>query len=591
MGHLALGGAALGAVWLGSVPGMIAAVAVGAAIWLRHPALVAVALFAVTSFLGGKALAGLQPADAGPVDGWLTLLDDPRPAGAHGIRFTARFEQRRVAVFAHGPAAGRLDDLLAGEQVHVTGSIRPTRDDDSWARWRHEVGRVTVDGVVDRAPASPVSAFANAIRRTLSGGASGMNATEKAVFLGMVIGDDRAQTAATADDFRAAGLGHLLVVSGQNVAFVLAVVAPVAARLRPGRRLVVLCAVLLMFAVLTRFEPSVMRAVAMAGVGIGAGSLGTPIDGRRGLSWAIAGLLVVDPFLLHVLAFQLSAAATTGIVWLSAPLGRVIPGPSWIRVPFATTVAAQLAVSPLLVLTFGPMPLASLPANLLAGPASGPVMMWGFTAGLAAGVVGGWPATLIHVPTSLMLWWITGVAAAAARAPQATLDFVALATIAAAVAAALIGPRPVRLAAMVVAIAVCATSVASAPRAPAGETLLGDGVELLQADGLAVIILRNPTSPRSVLETIRLAGVGRPVVVVATDGDAADAFAVLALSDRFGELFVIAPPLHRVPGAKTVRMGDDISIAGLVLRVVGVDPELEIAVAGRPPPSIDVGGR
>jgi len=581
----------LGALWLGPVPGVIAAVAAGVAIWLRHPALVAVAMLAVTSFFGGRALAGLHPPEAGPVDGWLTLLDDPRPAGAYGIRFTARFEQRRVAVFAHGPVAGRLDNLLAGEQVYVTGSVRPTRDDDSWARWRHEVGRVTVDEVVDRAPASPVSAFANAIRRTLSGGADGMNATEKAVFLGMVIGDDRAQTAATADDFRAAGLGHLLVVSGQNVAFVLAVVAPVAARLRPGRRLVVLCAVLLMFAVVTRFEPSVLRAVAMAGVGIGAASLGTPIDGRRGLSWAIAGLLVIDPFLVHVLAFQLSAAATTGIVWLSAPLARVIPGPSWVRVPFATTVAAQLAVSPLLVFTFGPMPLASLPANLLAGPASGPVMMWGFTAGLVAGVVGGWPATLIHVPTSLMLGWITGVAAAAATAPQATLGFVALATIAAAVAVALMGPRAARLAAMVVAVGVCVMSVASAPRASPGETLLGDGVELLHTNGRAVIILRNPSSPRSVLETIRLAGVGRPEVVVATDGDAADAFAVLALGDRFGELVVIAPPLHRVPGAKTVRVGDEISLAGLVMRVVAIDPELEIEVTSQASPLIDAGGR
>ena len=54
------------------------------------------------------------------------------------------------------------------------------------------------------------------------------------------MGDDRDQGAVVADDFRAAGLGHLLVVSGQNVAFVLAVAMPVAGRLRPAGRALVL---------------------------------------------------------------------------------------------------------------------------------------------------------------------------------------------------------------------------------------------------------------------------------------------------------------------------------------------------------------
>ena len=173
----------------------------------------------------------------------------------------------------------------------------------------------------------------------------------------MVIGDDRGQTAVVADDFRAAGLGHLLVVSGQNVAFVLAVVAPFAGRFRPAFRALWLFATLLLFAVITRFEPSVLRAVAMAGAGIGASVMGTPIDGKRALSWAVAGLLLIDPFLVHLVAFQLSVAATAGIVWWSGPLAERFVGPGWLRVPMATTAAAQLAVSPVLLGLFGPLPL------------------------------------------------------------------------------------------------------------------------------------------------------------------------------------------------------------------------------------------
>ena len=218
-------------------------------------------------------------------------------------------------------------------------------------------------------------------------GADSLNRADKAIFLGMVIGDDRGQTAVVADNFRAAGLGHLLVVSGQNVAFVLAVVAPLAGRFRPAFRALWLFATLLIFAVITRFEPSVLRAVAMAGAGVGSSVLGSPIDGKRALSCAVAALLLIDPFLVRLVAFQLSVAATAGIVWWSAPLGERLVGPAWLRVPFATTAAAQLAVSPLLLGLFGPLPLASLPANLLAGPVSGAVMVWGCTGGLFAGVM------------------------------------------------------------------------------------------------------------------------------------------------------------------------------------------------------------
>jgi len=47
--------------------------------------------------------------------------------------------------------------------------------------------------------------------------------------------------------------------------------------------------------------------------------------------------------------------------------------------------------------------IAAVPANVLALPAAGPVMMWGLAAGLPAGVLGGTPARLVHVPTDTIL--------------------------------------------------------------------------------------------------------------------------------------------------------------------------------------------
>jgi hypothetical protein len=97
---------------------------------------------------------------------------------------------------------------------------------------------------------------------------------------------------------------------------------------------------------------------------------------------------------------------------------------------------------------------ASLPANLLAVPVAGWVMVWGLTAGFVAGAGGGSLAALIHRPTAAMLWWIRSVAAWAASARWPAVGALALALIAAAlVVGALVRSRALRAAVWVPAIA------------------------------------------------------------------------------------------------------------------------------------------
>lgn len=574
--HSALFGAVLGAWLAPPVAWPIALGAVGIlSMGRRRSLVVGVAVFLLASGASTHATRSMDFPVADTFDGWVTLVDDPRASGPVGVRVTVRSGRRRLVASAHGPAAGRLDDRLAGEQVHLRGTVRPVSRTDERSLDRHVVGRITVDELVDDRGAAPLLAGTNEVRRRLANGAASLSRADQALFLGMVIGDDRDQTAVTADDFRAAGLGHLLVVSGQNVAFVLAVAMPVAGRLRPAGRAVVLFAVLAVFATLTRFEPSVLRAVAMAGVGIGSTALGRPVEGRRGLSLALAGLLLVDPFLIRVVAFQLSASATAGIVWLSAPLGERLPGPGWLTVPFATTVSAQLAVAPVLVGIFGPMPLAALPANVLAGPASGIVMIWGCTGGLVAGVLGGTAAEVLHLPTRGLLWWIGGVARVSAAAPPAMLGAAGLATLGVAVVVAVVARRWGATAAVVV-VLVCLHSVRSAAAPVPGIASLGDGVVVAHRDR-SVIVLDDPATPRRVLERLREQGVRRPVLIVARDGDRADAEAVLALHERFGAVPVAAPPLHRVPNGRTVRPEQEIAAGGFTVVIAAVEPRLEIA--------------
>ena len=611
MPYAAAAGAAAGSWLLLPVPLPAALALVGLCLWRPSPVLVLAVFMALTAALGTRALAGLAEPPAGPLDAWVTLLDDPRPLGARGVRATVRHDGHRLEAQAFGAVAARLDNLLAGERVRVSGTMQATSQD--WHRWRHIGATVTVEAVGDTAPAAPVAAFANRVRRLLAEGARSLSEDHRALFSGMIYGDDRDQTARLSDDFRAAGLGHLLVVSGQNVAFVLALAAPAASRLRPGVRLVVLAGLLGVFAVLTRFEPSVLRAVTMAGVAVASAALGRPEVGRRTLAWAVAGVLTVDPFLVRSLAFQLSVCATAGLLWITPPLAETLRGPRPLRLAVATTAGAQLAVMPLLVAVFGRVPLASLPANLIAGPAAAPVMMWGLTGGVAAGLGGGWLAWLIHRPTALLLWWVRSVAAAASTAPPAVLGASGAVAVGAGVAlvlaARLLGhtssrgslasvgegtassasPRdgPRRSGRLWVMGILGAATVAAAfshsllhAAAPPLGWSQAAGARVYSDGAVLVVVLERAGSPERVLQSLREAGVRRVDLVVAAAGGAADARAVLALVERFPAAAVVAPPMHRVPRARTVSRGAVIRVGPAVVSVVADDPALVVEVEG-----------
>ena len=91
-----------------------------------------------------------------------------------------------------------------------------------------------------------------------------------------------------------------------------------------------------------------------------------------------------------------------------------------------------------------------------------------------------------------------------------------------------------------------------------------------------LVVLDGSSRPADLLESLRLAGVRRVDLVVAAQGAASDAHAVLALRDRYRRAAVVAPPMHRVPHARTVRVGDAVRIGSVVVEVVADTPGLTV---------------
>ncbi len=329
---------------------------------------------------------------------------------------------RQVLATAGAPAGGELALLSAGDRVEVLGWLAPLSGWDERERWQHAAARLDVTELLDfHDPSDPLVGFANRLRETVLHGLEGLPVKERGLVAAVLVGDTRDLPASTLADFRAAGLSHLLVVSGSNVAFVLALAGPLLHRLGLNGRLLAGAAVVLVFAAMTRFEPSVVRASVMAGLAMVASTLGRPAAPTRTLGLTVAGLILVDPFLIHSVAFLLSCAATAGIVVLAPALARRLPGPASVRTAVAVTLAAQIGVAPVLLFVFGSVPLASVPANLVAAPVAAPLTSWGLAAALAGGLLdsAGALVALLQLPTAVLARAVLTVADLGARLPFA----------------------------------------------------------------------------------------------------------------------------------------------------------------------------
>ncbi len=351
------------------------------------------------------------------VDGVATVVRDPeRLNGA--VRADMSMAGRRYQLWARGASGNVLSRELVGEHIKVIGDVEPLAGKATpTLRRRHVAARVNAHAVIHVDDGNTIATSANALRVLVAKGAGSMNSVNSALYTGLVFGDDRQQSKRQREDFRAAGLSHLLAVSGQNVAFLLLVLQPATRRLGLGSRVAAHVFALIVFATVTRWEPSVVRAIVMASVVLFASLSGRKTSSWRTLLIAVGLSVLLDPFLVGSVGFLLSAGACCGMAAFGMPLARRIPGPGGLRNAVAFTLSAQIGVAPVQLAVFGPMPGVAVLANLCAEPLAAFVMMWGMTAGLLAGIAGGAFAHLIHFPTSLALSLLGWIAAKSAHSP------------------------------------------------------------------------------------------------------------------------------------------------------------------------------
>ena len=208
--------------------------------------------------------------------------------------------------------------------------------------------------------------------------------------------------------FRVAGLSHALAASGFHLSVLLGAALAVGRCLGRSLRLALAALALLIFLLCAGAQPSVVRAVLMGATALLIRESGERSRGFGVLLLTLSLMLLVHPAWARSIGFQLSAAATAGLILTGPGLERwwaerLPTRLGWLAPALAVPLAAMAWTLPLQLLHFGSAPLYALLANLLAAPLLAPLTLSAMGLALAS--------LLLPAALPLLAWPVAQLAA------------------------------------------------------------------------------------------------------------------------------------------------------------------------------------
>ena len=236
---------------------------------------------------------------------------------------------------------------------------------------------------------------------------------EASLLAGILLGVDTGLPAELQQAYKDTGTAHIIAISGFNITIIAALFVALFSRLLGPRRGALAAVVgIALYTFLVGAEAAVVRAALMGGLALFARQVGRRQDGLNTLTFVAALMAVGNPSVLWDVGFQLSFAATLGLIlyaqplqeWVTQRLSRIpllAPRAAHIAQPlseyFLFTLAAQLTTLPIMAYQFGRISLVSLIANPFILPAQPAVMLLG---GLAL-LLG-----LLYLPLGQLAAWL-----------------------------------------------------------------------------------------------------------------------------------------------------------------------------------------
>jgi competence protein ComEC len=316
-----------------------------------------------------------------------------------------------LTVYGEAPALAEGQRLSAEARLHSPVGFRNPGGFDYPAHLRRDgillVGSARGDALTALTPEVPP--WPVAVRRwAVASLRARLPESSAALEAGLLLGERTALPRETDEAFRRAGVYHVLAVSGFNVALLASSVFFSLSLLGMPRRGTAIVAglVLVGFAFVVGAQPSVLRATVMGLLLLASVLIERESQVMNALAVAALILLAWRPGDLWEPGFQLSYAATVGIVYLAEPLSGWLKErgwPHWLAVAAAVSAGAQAAVTPIMLAHFNQLSLVGIAANLLVVPLAGAATTLGMLALLVELASGAAAALLFNALWTLLL--------------------------------------------------------------------------------------------------------------------------------------------------------------------------------------------
>jgi competence protein ComEC len=331
-----------------------------------------------------------------------------------------------VELKVHGEALVKVDRYPQrhyGDRVRVTGMLEtpPILEDFSYKDYlarqgvHSMVGRAGIVLLAER-QANPVLYYLFCVKRhARSVIADILPEPQAALLTGILLGVETGLPRDLMDDFSATGTTHIIAISGFNITIVSGIFLGLAQRLCGKRRAFwVAAAGVVVYTFLVGASAAVVRAAAMGILYLLATRVGRATYAPVSLAAAAFVMTLLNPYTFWDMGFQLSFAATIGLVLYTEPLewctqcllAKIVSAEraeqlvGLVSEALLVTLAAQITTTPLILGTFGRLSLVTLATNFLILPVQSYLMI----SGGAALLLG-----LLFRPLGQVVGWISWV--------------------------------------------------------------------------------------------------------------------------------------------------------------------------------------
>ena len=284
----------------------------------------------------------------------------------------------RVVVFHSGDDAYSPGEVLSGEfQLRLT--VPGGKMDSSYHQGNGVFLTATAKGEPERLESDRNRLFflPAQVSKTAKEWISAFFPEDAAPFAkALLLGDTSDLSYSLDTALKISGIRHVAAVSGLHVSILFGLIS-LLFRNRRWLTFLVSVPVLLFFAAVTGFSPSVTRASLMCGLMAFGAAVKEEYDGLTSLSFAVLCMLVLNPFALLSVSFQLSVASVSGILLFASPISQWLNGhwPEkwkkakaamlWFSASVSVSLSAMVFSTPLSAYYFGSVSLIGILTNLL----------------------------------------------------------------------------------------------------------------------------------------------------------------------------------------------------------------------------------